>query len=329
MGLRDNQEFWDLRASPMAFTPVQWEEHYRALTPWLLHENTEIRSCTMERLVTAVFWSEPSCVPHKERDDAKAVTRLIWLLGEFEKAQARYPDTITQFLKNHCARGDSEPFRSPLRVWLHDLLANPRTSVRPDIVEGTLLLLEPNDDDWSRQAKRWMVLLDHPSDHLRACAARCLGSICDDDSVDPTEAELLAIITAKELERPGVAGPYWSSNTLYPEGDSHTLWMLDLLERRQGHAPPDMPFNDIDFFLHELCSHSPDLVQRMMAGGFDELAAMTATEAIQPVPGMEPILLELARSDNKRVAGSARWHLHHVYGHWPAANGGTHDDAQT
>eukprot|EP01036_Dinobryon_divergens_P049185 gene49185-65922_t len=275
MSLRDNQAFWDLRASPMQFTPVQWEEHYRALVPWLVHDNAEIRSCAVERLLTAVLWAEPSAVPYKEREDANAVTRLAWLIGEVEKAHTGHADVIPIFVRRLGITGDSEPFRTPSREWLANLLATPRTGVRPDIVEGALLLLEPNDEDWSRQAKRWMALLDHPSDHLRACAARCLGGICDDDSVDPTEAELLAIITAKELVRPGVAGPYWSNNVLYPDGDSHTLWMLDLLERRQGVAPPDMPFNDIDFYLHELCSHSPALVRRMMAGGFDELAAMT------------------------------------------------------
>jgi hypothetical protein len=329
MAQRDNQAFWDLRDSAMAFTPAQWDAHYRALAPWLVHDNAEIRSCVVERLLTAVLWAEPSLVPFKERDDAKAVARLAWLLGEIENTHSSRPDLIPVLLENLLFKGDSEPFRTPLMAWLRNLQAHPRAGVRPDIVEGTLLLLEPNGDDWSRQAWCWMALLDHPSDYLRACAARRLGGICDDDSIDPTEAELLAIITAKELERPGVAGAFWSDHSLSLEREQWALWMLDLLERRQGDAPPDMPFNDIDFHLHELCSHSPELVRRMMKGGFDELAAMTATEESYPVPGMEPILLELATSVNKRVAGSARWHLHHVYGHRPAANGEVPDDAQT
>jgi hypothetical protein len=58
--------------------------------------------------------------------------------------------------------------------------------------------------------------------------------------------------------------------------------MLDLLERRNGEPPHDMAFNDIAFHLHELCSHSPEMVLRMTAHGFDELAAMTATEDRMP-----------------------------------------------
>ncbi len=328
MTQRDNQAFWDLRESAMEFTPVQWEEHYCALAPWLVHDNAQIRSCAVERLLTAVLWAEPSSVPFKERDDAKAVSRLAWLLGEVEAAHVIHPDIIPFVLENLRFTGDNEPFRTPFQTWLDDLRTRPRAGVRPDIVEGTLLLLEPIDDDWPRQAGRWMALLDHPSTYVRGCAARCLGQSCDDELVDPTDAELLAIMTSKELMRPGVAGPFWSYDGSNPDQEHAALWMLDLLERRQGHAPPDMPFNDIDFYLHELCSHSPELVRRMMARGFDELAAMTATEEIKPVPGMEPVLLDLARSANTRVAGSAGRHLHHIYGHRPSTSGEVHDDAQ-
>lgn len=65
-----------------------------------------------------------------------------------------------------------------------------------------------------------------------------------------------------------------------------------------------------------------------MANGFDELAAMTATEEINPMRGMEPILVDLAASLDKRVANSAIRHLHHVYGHWPSDSSEARDDAQ-
>jgi hypothetical protein len=336
MTQRENQAFWDLRDSAMEFTPAQWDEHYRALAPWLVHENAEIRSCTVERLTMAALWAEQSCVPFKERDDKKAIARLAWLLNEIETAHATHADVIPCVLGDLRYKGNSEPFRTPLQTWLGDLLEHPRNGVRLDIVEGTLLLLQPSDDkDWPRLAARWIALLDHPSEYVRACAARRLGDACYDELVDPTDAELLAIISAKELERPGVAGPFWSFDSSNPDPEHVALWMLDLLERRHGEAPHDMAFNDIAFHLHELCSYSPELVLRMMAHGFDELAAMTATEETTPVEGMEPVLVQLSLSHNRRVAGAAAWHLHHVYGHRqiygdrPSENDEGPDDAQT
>jgi hypothetical protein len=336
MTQRENQDFWDLRDSAMEFTPAQWDEHFRALAPWLVHDNAEIRSCTVERLTMAALWAEQSCVPFNERDDKKAIARLAWLLDEIETAHATHADVIPFVLGELRYKGDSEPFRTPLQTWLGDFLAHPRSGVRPDIVEGTLLLLEPRDDnEWPRLAARWIALLDHPSGYVRACAARCLGESCYDELVDPTDTELLAIITAKELERPGVAGPFWSFDSSSPEPEHVALWMLDLLERRHGEPPHDMAFNDIAFHLHELCGHSPELVLRMMAHGFDELAAMTATEETTPVEGMEPVLAQLCLSHNRRVAGAAAWHLHHVYGHrhidrdLTPENSGVPNDAQT
>jgi hypothetical protein len=326
---RAHQKFWDLHASPMGFTPAQWDTYYPVLTPWLRHDDAEIRSHAMERLCTAVLWAKPSAVPYKDRDEAHSLARLAWLLGAIEAAHGASPDIIPLFLANLRYGGDREPFRAPLQAWLNDLLARPRIGVDRDILEGTLVLLEPIDDNWSRQAGRWISLLDHRSDYIRGCASRRLGGICDDDGVDPTEEELLAMITAKELERPGIAGPFWSENSLAPNWEKYTLWMLDLLERRQGEAPANMPFTDIDFYLHELCCHSPELVRRMMVGGFLELAAMTATEEIHPVPGMEPVLRELACCSHARVAASAARHLERVYRQGPAKTGDAHDDTQT
>jgi hypothetical protein len=52
----------------------------------------------------------------------------------------------------------------------------------------------------------------------------------------------------------------------------------------------DMPANDIDFYVHELCSLSRDLMWRMMRGGHIELALMTATEMLERVEGVEPVI---------------------------------------
>ena len=91
--------------------------------------------------------------------------------------------------------------------------------------------------------------------------------------------------------------------------------MMDLLERRQGPIPThdEMPFNDIAFYLHELCSTSPEMMQRMIDGGFIDLAFMTATEERRAVDGVKPILEQLARIDDPQIAAAAAYHLRAHY----------------
>jgi hypothetical protein len=157
----------------------------------------------------------------------------------------------------------------------------------------------------------FVALLDHPHDYVRACAARKIGGVVR----GPESATRFALIGRKELERPGVAGPFWSE--WHGMADHVPIdpaeWMMDLLERRKGAPPADLPFNDIDFYLHELCDQSPETVERMIRGGHLRLAAMTATETRGVVPGMESVLRRLADRPEPDVAGSARFHLASFY----------------
>jgi hypothetical protein len=316
MKQREYQAFWTLRASDMAFSAAQWELHYPALSQWLWCPDAEIRSCAVERLLMAVIWAEPNCTPYRERDNAAALSRLAWVLFEVEAAHAQHIDVIPAMLKHLVFTGNHEPFRTPLCKWLEDLLAKPRRGVDAHVVRGIQILLSPVESDWTTHSIRLIALLDDVSDFVRACAARELGQIYDDDCVNPSASELLLFISEKELQRPGIAGPFWCwtrVGTDNGEWEKETLWMLDLLERRKGKVPSDLPFNDIDFHLHELCRQSPTLVRRMMRGGFEELAVMTATEELHIVEGMEPILKDLAQSTNSRIAASAKSHLERFY----------------
>jgi hypothetical protein len=171
----------------------------------------------------------------------------------------------------------------------------------------------------------WIALLDAPSPYLRGVAAYLLGQSVDDDELDeavvakagalplPTTRALRKLIGEKEIHRPGIAGPFYApSHQADPDNEAYSdtsaLWMLDLLERRQGRVPSfnDMPFNDIDFYLHELCCDQPDMMRRVLNGGFTDLALMTATETWGKVDVVEPILEVLARDTNAQIAGAAR-----------------------
>ncbi|MDP9840464.1 hypothetical protein J2T09_005251 [Neorhizobium huautlense] len=270
----------------------------------------------MERLATAVFWAEAQQerqVPNQEKRQ-----RLDWLIGVIESAIQRHADVLPLFLKQLHYKGDDPDFADGLLAWLHSLQEKQIPGPQQDRIEAAKILiggLAP----WTGSILP--PLLDHPSDHVRACAACVLGRSGQgfDEEDDRSDRAFFAALTEKEIERPGIAGPYWSGTGLM-YGDWHELdfdvvdWMLDIIERRRGPEPEDMPFNGIDFHIHELAAGDPQAVRRMIAAGNLELAVMTATELQSRVEVMIPILSELSEINDQRIAAQAQIHLAHFYG---------------
>ncbi len=311
--------FWALREMPLhAMLDADWETYYPAMAPWLMHGNAGIRDCAVERLMMAVMRAEYASGRNDAKPSVPAPERLAWLLREIERAHVDHSDILPRFLRGLRYHGDHEPFQTPLLAWLEKLAEQRVDGVEPGLILGTQIALERvTYDDLPAHMARWIALLDHPSDYVRGCASRQLGDHSDSDSV-PTTAELFDLIGAKELVRPGIAGPFWSPQQFLIDDATHqhvTGWMLDLLEQRTGPVPAflDMPANDIDFYLHELCSLSPDLMWRMIRGGHIELALMTATEMLERVEGVEPVLERLAADPNPRVAAATLRHLQAFY----------------
>jgi hypothetical protein len=322
---RDPREFWTLRETPLhEMTPALWKEYYPAMAPWLQAADAEIRDCAVERLMMAVFQAEYRYIRKNDPRAEEARDRTAWLLGEIERAHAVYPDIIPRFLHGLRHHGDDEPFRALLFAWLDGLASERREGIDAGLIQGTRLLVARGSDNATTAVTDMIGLLDHPSDYVRGCAAHLLGNFCDDES-DPNFQALLEIIGGKELERPGVAGPFWSPRHSFGDETQEpvTLWMLDLYERRKGAVPalPVMPFSDIEFYLHELCSFSPELMWRMLRGGHTALALMTATEINDRVDGVQPILETLASDADPGIAVRARNHLAAHYRPSPAIGG--------
>lgn len=296
---------------------VQWAAYYLRMVPWLYHGDAQIRASAVERLAMAVLRAEyampyrggpasgPSTVP--------AADRLAWLLNELHTAHGAHSDVLPAFLSDLRFHGDDEPFRLPLLSWLDAIARQRPEGVDAGVIEGTKLLLSgAGDDALNATLSKWIGLLDHKSDYVRGCAARQLGAFSQADTIPSTNA-LFDLIGAKEIQRPGIAGPFWPYSFDDSKLIKSALWMLDLLERRHGSAPLNMPFNDIEFHLHELCCASPDWMQRMLRGGFVELALETATEIRGRVDGVQPILEKLATDGNLTIAARAEGHLTAYY----------------
>jgi hypothetical protein len=314
---QDPAKFWKLREAPLhAMSDEDWQAYYPAMAVWLRDENATIRSDAVERLSMAVLRAEN--IRRSEPPAVHARHRLAWLLSELQTAHALHSDILPEFLRGLRYHGDHEPFQTPLLEWLDELAHHAPVGLDPGLIEGTRLLVAgANDSTLTARMPEWLRCLDHPSDYVRGCAAKQLGEYSDNDvDTAANRVALFEIIGAKEIERPGVAGPFWSPLHCFDgsnEAEPAALWMLDLLERRNGSAPADMPFNDIEFYLHELCSFSPEHMRRMLAGGFVELALMTATEVYERVEGVQPILEELAANANPQIAAHAKRHLAQYY----------------
>jgi hypothetical protein len=308
-------DFAALREMPLhTLWGAAWHAYYPAMALWLNHERADVRADAVERLMMATFRAEFGGTPRDAAEVATAHERLAWLIGEVEQSHRARGDTVSAFLQGLRYHGDREPYRTPLLAWLDKIARHPPADVGAGLIEGTRLLVAGGGDDAAVLMTEWLKLLDHPSDYVRACAAYQLGNFSDEETF-PDRAELFVIIGDKERDRPGIAGPFWAPQysggiDLDREQTEHaTAWMLDLLEQRQGPIPADMPFNDIVFYLHELCCFSPDHMWRMLRGGNAVLALMTATEMNERVDGVEPILEALASDADPNIAQRARNHL--------------------
>lgn len=238
-----------------------------------------------------------------------AVKRLTWLTGLISRAQIEFPETGPAFLGHLRFHGDDEPFCGPLREWLHGWLTDPPHGVCANEIRGTLVLLGDCGAGWEEAAPRWLELLDDPSDYVRACAAKMLGEHCGPET-EPSTAALYDIVRDKEIARPGIAGPFWPGPWHEDSGDPDPLpWMMDILERRQGPEPEDLPFNGVDFHLHELCGGNIQAIERMLELGHKALALQAATELRRAVDGMRDILMRLGDDPDVHFAQYAWAHL--------------------
>jgi hypothetical protein len=243
--------------------------------------------------------------------DEYSIARLPWLRRVLESASSHYPDVRHAFLLQMRYHGDDEPFIAPLGAWLGEWLAAAADPRLRQLIRGALILQGPHA---VAAAQEWITLLDDESDYVRACAAKRLGDWCD-ETTTPTATALFDLVGAKDIQRPGVAGPFWSGHEYKHCGNpNQSEWMLDILAKRRTSEPANLPFNGIDFHLHELCDSSPDSVELMLRLGHKALALETALEQLAVVSGMQPILVRFGDDSDESVSVRAVRQLAMYYG---------------
>jgi hypothetical protein len=281
-----------------------WDDYYARIAPFVASSDASIRDSAIERICMAVFRAEP--MNARRSNDGNSIARLGWLRNALENASTRYPDVRHAFLEHMVYHGDDEPFAAPLCAWLGEWLAAAADPRLLEMIRGALILHEPYP---GAAAQAWITLVDDESDYVRACAAKRLGDWCD-ETTTPTATSLFDLVGAKDIQRPGVAGPFWSGHQYKHCGKPVPAeWMLDILAKRLNSEPANLPFNGIDFHLHELCDSSPESVELILRLGHKELALETALERGAAVSGMRPILVRFGDDPDPNVAVRAIQHL--------------------
>jgi hypothetical protein len=304
-----------LQAPLHTFGPEDWIPWYPKVAELLNTDDAAVRAAAVERLAMAVFWAErelPEQAPIATRRQ-----RLVWLTGVIDAASRNHPDVLQSFLDQLKYKGDDPVFAPELVAWLRNLRELELPERLLERVEGIAILiggLEPWGQPFLPQ------VLDHPSNYVRACAACLLGRSGhgwneDDNRIDNG---FLDALTAMELARPGIAGPWLSGTDLMNGGlDKVSFdvvgWMLDIIERRNGPEPEGLPFNGIDFYIHEMAAGNAEAVRQIIAADHLDLAVMTATEIASRLDAMIPVLCDLSNHQDPRVALPAQIHLAHYH----------------
>jgi hypothetical protein len=210
---------------------------------------------------------------------------------------------------------DLEP-QEIVREWIADVAAGPAQELAARIayLDGRA--------PWARTGESLLECLDHPSDGVRAYAARALGRrYAGEENGLPPLPELVASLTAKEIERPGIAGPFfsnWYDDSLADFGRRAGVevedWFCTILSQRKSPEPNTLPCsNGIDFFAHEIFGGRDGYVRRLIDMGQVDLAVQAATEVDEPIEEMEPLLVELADHAEAEVCRMASWQLASTY----------------
>ncbi|HEY9777371.1 MAG TPA: hypothetical protein V6C81_26650 [Planktothrix sp.] len=169
-------------------------------------------------------------------------------------------------------------------------------------------------DDWDNARSFLQPLFDDDNALVRAAAAAAWGEMYADDAVNlPPLSSTLIDLKNREIERPGIAGPFLVA--IYFENLIDVRdWILEIIAKRKGDEPDMRTYNGIDFYAHEILSADPNAIRQLIAYGAEDVAVMAATEEEHPIEGMKSILEDLVDSNDYLNSRICSWQLANIYG---------------
>jgi len=298
----------------------EWDEIFALFGEAIGSEQPQVRETAIERAATAIG-AEGAQAYRQGGFTPKPLRQRLAPLLEAVVAQEGQTVGCVESFCHYVALNllDEEPYRSLMLQWL-DALADAQS-----ISETTFLScktrLKGFGDTWEAARKILLLHLDHDELVIRAAAAQQLGRLYVDDDPSQSLAEMMSLIKQKEIERPGVAGPFFGAvyfefdfiQEQYNSSIDPVEWTLDILAHRQGDEPDFKYFNGLDFYAHELCGGQAGLIRRLLDLGKTDIAIEAATEWRDRIEEVEPILMELGHHPDPEIAGRAAWHLAYHY----------------
>ncbi len=133
---------------------------------------------------------------------------------------------------------------------------------------------------------------------------------------------MLSSIQHQEAIAAGVAGAFlhganwgfesdWAS---FSAGFDMKPWFIETL--RNSAQEPDIPhIQALEFYAHELFAYDGYAIREFLNMGRSRLAVMTATEAVDAIPRLLPVLEEMAASNDLAVAAAIREYLADPFHH--------------
>jgi hypothetical protein len=269
----------------------------------------------LERLATG-FWSANH---YRRWPSIQSLDLRAKLLKTLNIIVALRPldEWITRFF-HFC--NDSEEQLVVIRQWLSQLPVRfPDSKAHRDaeLIARLELGMFPYQT-WNDAIAFIQPCIDSYNDHVRASAAGALARLqLEDVSGMPSFTKLMNQVAEWELERPGVAGPFWSEAELVCRGDCTRdqviEWILTILEQRKGDEPCISAYDSLDFHAHKELAGSPQSIRRLMRCGREDIAAMAAADASRYIEGMREILEEIAGSSNYLNSRICSWSLAYIY----------------
>lgn len=300
----------------------EWDTVFESLLELLGANDPEIVDAALERTATAI-WAEkyiPNQDPATGRDMSRI--RLAAVLARLEQ-RADVVDRVLGFASRAGSMADDDEFQTDFLKWVDSFQPPPDAAGEWDNATLTIRMkLGAFGDDWETASPHLTDLLDHSALQVRAGAAAALGELITDETIEHARlGELMRDIHDREIERPGLAGPFYGAICHQLDelpGSGRALvkaWMLSILENRKAPEPPlpGFHFIGIDFHAHELFAEDPAGVRELIRIGRIDIAVAAAGDRNEIISGMRDVLIELGNSDDAEVCRLASWHLAYNY----------------
>jgi len=304
--------------------PERWDLAFETLILLMEHQDTRI-ACSARHYLWVLLGAEggPPYIPNPARDRAHLLaTRTRRLIPTFERLVHGGEEHLLTCVDNlaHVETLVHTPPQEDVVHWLEDSCPWVDGNVRRAAHLAYVVARGP----WPEQRAAVFDALDDPDTLVRAVAARSIGSRYLDGTIDskaPSFKEVVAFVTTKEIERPGIAGPLFSPWYTCDVEQFETTggvevapWIEKILAHRAADEPETLPCsNGIDFFAHEIFGGQPHMIRTFLAAGQISLAIEAATEVREKIDDLEPVLMELGDHREPEVCRQASWHLAYHY----------------